>query len=425
MWDIHSTTRLLNEMSQSVDPDELVRLIFDHVRRSVDVRRALVLSSAGLPAPQYRIVRSVSWDAQKGSVLAESADVRAGGLLADLLYTGSFQKIADLSLETSDPAVDLLNGSRSLMAFPLFEGGVSSGMVVMLGPSPHPCSTTDLCGMAMMSALLDRASHAQTLARALESTCRELDSELQAAANVQRWLLPPSRPVVANTSVAAWYRTARRSGGDYYDLDEMPDGRLGLLIADVSGKGAAAAVLMAVLRTIVHETAWSRVTGPAALLDYADSRLCALGLSQRGAFVTAFACALDPGTGTLMYSSAGHNPPRLLRTAQRCVLPLDGARTTPLGMLGEPCRHTEESIVLVPGEIAVLYTDGITESRSPEGKFFGAARLDETLLALPNPVTPALAVAALTRALGEFVGTGSLSDDQTLLALGARVPNSG
>ena len=420
MWNIDSTAELLKTMSASAEPDDMLRLFIEHVRRRVHVQRALVLSSDGVTAPQYRIVLSFTWDANRGSVLADSAEVRQGGLLARLLYTGSFQSIADLAPEASDPALDLLRGSRSLIAFPLFEKGASAGMMVMLGPAPHTCNTTDLCGLAMMSALLDRAIHAQTLARQLESTCRELDSELQAAADVQRWLLPPSAPVVANTSVAASYRTARHSGGDYYDLEEMPDGRLGVLIADVSGKGAAAAVLMVVLRTIVHETARSRVTGPAALLDYADRRLCALGLPQRGAFVTAFSCALDPATGTLTYSSAGHNPPRLLRVRQRAVLSLDGARTTPLGMLDEPCTHTEEAVVLTPGDLALLYTDGITEARSPEGKNFGPTRLDEVLRALPEPVTPASAVEAVARAVGTFAGTGPLSDDQTLLALGRR-----
>jgi len=73
------------------------------------------------------------------------------------------------------------------------------------------------------------------------------------------------------------------------------------------------------------------------------------------------------------------------------------------------------------GDMLVLYTDGVTEARSPEGKFFGTARLDEALRALPEPVTPASAVEAVARGVGEFAGDGSLSDDQTLLALGRRV----
>ncbi len=420
MWNIQSTTELLKNMSAATEPDKLLRLFIDHIRRSVHVERVLVLTRAGVMAPQYRIVRSITWDADKGGVLTEPAEVRQGGLLARLLYAGSFQNIADLSPEASEPDFDLLRDSRSLIAFPLFEKGVSTGMVVMLGPSPHTCSTTDLCGLAMMGDLLDRAIHAQTLARQLESTCRELDCELQAAADVQRWLLPPSTPVVANTGIATWYQTARHCGGDYYDLDEMPDGRLGVLIADVSGKGAAAAVLMVVLRTIVHETAWSRVTSPAALLDYADTRLCELGLPQRGVFTTAFSCALDPVTGALTYSSAGHNPPRLLRAKQRTVLSLDRAGTTPLGMLDQPRTHTEETVVLMPGDLVVLYTDGITEAMSPEGDIFGMDRLDKILRTLPEPITPALAVEAVARAVGQFAGDRPLSDDQTLLVLGRR-----
>jgi sigma-B regulation protein RsbU (phosphoserine phosphatase) len=422
MWDIHSTTELLKNMSEA-ESDEMVRLFLEHVRRGVHVERALFLGSVGMTAPQYRIIRSVGWDAEKGCVLTESADVREGGLLARLLYAGGLQNIADLTPEASDPAFDLLRGSRSLIAFPLFEKGSGVGMVVVLASAPHTCSTADLCGLAMIGALLDRAIQSQTLARELESTCRALDCELQAAADVQRWLLPPSAPVVAHTSIATWYRTARHSGGDYYDLAEMPDGRLGVLIADVSGKGAAAAVLMVVLRTILHEMDWLRTPGPAALLDYADRRLCALGLPQRGVFVTAFACALDRATGTLTYSSAGHNPPRLLRTRQRTVLSLEGARTTPLGMFEQSSTHTEETVVLAPDDLAILYTDGITEAMSPGGEFFGTEHLDEILRALPEPATPASAVDGIAQAVGEFAGDASpLSDDQTLLVLGRNRP---
>lgn len=419
MWDIHSTTQLLKAMSASTEPDELLRLFMEHVRRRVHVERAVVLSNKGLTAPQYRVVLRVEWDddARAGPV-ADPDQVRAGGLLAKILYSGDFQSIAELSPEASDPAFDLLRGSRSLMAFPLFDKGASIGMVVMFGPSPHTCNTTDLCGLAVMSALLERASSAQMLAQQLEATCRALDAELQAAANVQRWLLPPSMPKIANVSIAASYRTARHSGGDYYDVGQLPDGRTGVLIADVSGKGAAAAVLMAVLRTIVHVTGKWQVNGPAAALDHANDHLCALGLPDRGAFITAFCGALDPATGAFTYSSAGHDPPRLVRIRDRIITPLDGARTVPLGILDEPRRHLEETVVLMPGDLALFYTDGITEAASPEGEFFGIARLEEVLRTLPEPVTPALAVEAIARVVGEFAGAGLLSDDQTLLALG-------
>ena len=417
MWTIESTTRLLKEMSESTEPGELVRRFFDHVRRSVDVQRALVLSNAGLSTPQYRLVHSVNGNGD--AVSADEIDeLRQGGLLARILYLGEFQNIKHLAPDASDPAFDLLQGSGSLIAFPLFDKGVNTGMVVMLGTSPRAHDTAELCALATVSSLLGRAIEAQKLADQLERANRALDSELKAAADVQRWLLP-SLPEVENIKIAASYRTARYSGGDYYDVGRLPDGRVGVLIADVSGKGAAAAVLMAVLRSIIHdEVDRPGSPGPAALLDYADGRLRALGLSQRGAFVTAFCGLLDPVTGELVYSCAGHNPPRLLRVRDRIVTSLDGARTFPLGLVDEPHTFTEETAVLTSGDLALFHTDGITEARSSAGDFFGVERLDRLLCDLPDPVTPEAAVQAVENAVAKFAGYGTPADDQTLVALG-------
>jgi len=416
MWNIQSTTRLLKEMSQPTDPGELVRLFFDHTRRNVDVQRALVLSSAGLSAPQYRLVHNVDCNDSSGSVVTLD-ELRQGGLLAKILYLGEFQNIAYFAPDESDPAFELLRGSQSLMAFPLFEKGTTTGMVVVLGSSPFGHNPDDLCSLAMISALLGRAIESQKLANQLEVTCRALDSELKAAANVQSWLLP-TMPALDNVRVAALYRTARYSGGDYYDIGILPDGKLGILIADVSGKGAPAAVLMAVLRSIVHdELDRERPTGPAALLDYADARLRAMGLPQRSAFVTAFCATLDVDTGALVYSCAGHNPPRVLRVRDKTVAPLDGAKSLPLGLLDEPSTHAEESVLLMPGDLALFYTDGITEARSPAGEFFDIDRLDQTLRDFSGPVTPDAVVRAITKAIAKFAGDGTPADDQTVLAL--------
>ena len=418
MWNIESTTVLLKKMSQSTEPGELVRLFFNHIRQSIDVQRALVLSSAGLSPPKYRLVHDVKCsDDSAGSVLTID-ELREGGLLATMLYGGKFQNLTQCTPDPSDPASDLLRGSRSLMAFPLFEKGMSVGMVVVLGSAPHAANTADFCALGMMSSLLGRAIEAQKLANQLEVTYRALDSELKAAADVQRWLLP-SLPVLQNTRIAASYRTARYSGGDYYDVGQLPDGRLGLVIADVSGKGAPAAVLMAMLRSIVHDAVdRSAFSGPAALLDYADDRLRAVGLPRHCAFVTAFCGTLDVATGALVYSCAGHNPPRLLRAHDRTVASLDGAKTIPLGLLDEPSTHVEETVLLAPGDLALFYTDGVTEARSPTGEFFGVDRLDQTLRDLPGAVTPDAAVQAITKAIVRFAGDRSPDDDQTVLALG-------
>jgi sigma-B regulation protein RsbU (phosphoserine phosphatase) len=421
MWEIRSTARLLKSMSQSTDPGELVRLFLDHIRQSVEVRRALVLSSVGLSSPQYRIVHNVNCIESSNSS-ATTGELRQGGVLAGILYLGELQNIPNFSPDDCDPAFDLLQGSRSLMALPLFEKGSTVGVVVLLGSSPQAQTPDDLCVLATITSLLGRAIEAQKLANQLEVACRALDSELKAAADVQRWLLP-SLPAIHAPGIAASYRTARYSGGDYYDVGLLPDGRLGILIADVSGKGAAAAVLMAVLRSIVHdEVDRTRTIGPAALLECADRRLCTLGLSRRGAFVTAFCGSLNLVSGELIYSCAGHNPPRLLRLRTRTVTPLDGARTFPLGLVDEPHMHLEETAELMPGDLALLYTDGITEARSPAREFFGVERLDQILCDLPDPITAETAVECIAKAVARFEGGESPADDQTLVAVGGSSP---
>lgn len=419
MWDIESTSQLLREMSSANEPHELLRLILTHARRSVHLDRAVVLSREGLEFPSFHVVLCAECgDCRAGTPVADLVSARAGGLLADLLYAGEFHTTTVLPPVGSDPASDLLDASRLLVAFPLFERGASAGMVVLLGPSPHQCDTAEICGLAIMGTLLQRADRAWVLAQKLDATCRALDAELAAAANVQRWLLPPSPPPTSDIGIASSYRTAHRSGGDYYDAGELPDGRFGVLIADVSGHGAAAAVLMAIVRTIVHdEVDRSRVVGPAALLDHADDRLCALGLSRRGWFVTAFSASLDTGTGEFGYSCAGHPPPRLLRARDRTVTSLDGANALPLGLLDERPARTEETVMLEPGDVVVFYSDGITEARSPEGEFFGIERLDQVLRELPEGATADDVIKAIEGAVDTFACSAALLDDQTLLAV--------
>jgi serine phosphatase RsbU (regulator of sigma subunit) len=103
-----------------------------------------------------------------------------------------------------------------------------------------------------------------------------------------------------------------------------------------------------------------------------------------------------------------------VRTPDRTVISLFGARALPLGLFEEPSRYTKETVVLAPGDLALFYTDGITDARSVVGEFFGDSRLDQIL---PDPPTPDLAVQSIAQAVARFSGDGALSDDQTLLGL--------
>lgn len=419
MWDMTSTKELLMDISAAGSPEDLLRRILVHAQRHTGLERAIVLSRDGLPHPCFRVVLDVASSASGPRYDPEHpASTRSGGLLGELLYAGEYRILSGLSGVDCDPSSDLLANAKSLVAFPLLERRTQTGMVVMLSSVAHTCQASDLCGLAVMGALLQRANRANQLAEQLDAACHRLDAELSAAADVQRWLLPPPAPPSNNVCTAALYRTAQRSGGDYYDSGPLPDGRFGVMIADVSGHGAAAAVLMAIVRTIVHdEVDESPVAGPAQLLEYADQRLCALGLPSRGAFVTAFSGALDTTTGELRYSCAGHPPPRLICSRTQSIKSLDGARTYPLGLFEERPHRLEETVRLSPGDVVVLYSDGITEARSPTGEFFGTMGMDRALGRLPAFPTAEATVAAIEQAVTSFAGSGSPLDDQTVLAV--------
>ena len=151
----------------------------------------------------------------------------------------------------------------------------------------------------------------------VEELLRELDSELKAVGEIQRSLLPIELPAVHGLDIAASYQTSHRAGGDYYDFFLLPPTRLndhrhrfGILIADVSGHGTPAAVLMAVTHSIAHGFEQPD-RPPADLLAFVNRRLCDGYTTNNTAFVTAFYAIYDSATRQLTYSSAGHNPPRL------------------------------------------------------------------------------------------------------------------
>lgn len=419
MRDIEITDSLLRDMSDVSDPQDLLRLFLVHAQGTFNVQRAIVLSREGLEYPQFRIVLYAECDGLRaGTTVEDQVIAGTGGLLADLLYAGRFCTLTPLVVDDVEPSHSLLGDCRALSAFPLYGHGEVVGMVVLLGPEDRRCNVAELCELAIMGSLLQRADRTYALTKQLEATCRSLDTELAAAASVQSWLLPPQTSSIPGVDIACFYRTALHCGGDYYDVGQLPDGNVGVLIADVSGHGAAAAVLMAILRTVVHdEVDRSHVASAAALLDHAHEHLHRIGLSSRGAFITAFSGSLNTKLGHFTYSCAGHPPPRLLRAAEGTVTPITGAGSPPLGVLDDRARHVEETIQLDPGDLVLFYSDGIFEARSPSGEFFGLARLDQILCDLPGNTSAAVAVQAVKQAVDAFSGPAAPSDDQTLLAI--------
>lgn len=258
-----------------------------------------------------------------------------------------------------------------------FTAGERTGAIVAARALPEAFESDDVSALETFAGQAGLAlSHASLFAEALE---REyLARELALARDVQRRLFPATLPAVDGLDLAAAEQPAREVGGDYYDAVRLGPACVGLLVADVSGKGAAAAFYMAELKGIVQ--AASRLTrAPGDLLAQAND---SMGASlARGAFVSAAYAVVDADAGTLTLGRAGHCPPILARDPARA----DGGvwLLRPAGLAvgldrqGAAFRRVlgEHTVTLAPGDVLVLYTDGLIEVRNPDGEEYGYERL--------------------------------------------------
>ncbi|MFL7811657.1 MAG: PP2C family protein-serine/threonine phosphatase [Anaerolineae bacterium] len=241
---------------------------------------------------------------------------------------------------------------------------------------------------------------------------QQVAQELAVAWKIQESFLPRVLPEIPGWQLAATLEPCRETSGDFYDLISLPDGKVGLLVADVADKGTGAALYMALSRTLIRTYAVEHVDHPERALAAANRRI--LGDAQADLFVTVFYGVLDPASGQLAYCNAGHNPPYVLRGQSRETVAL--RRTgMPLGVFDDAAWE-ERQIQLGPGEAMVLYSDGITEAQNAAGELFGEARLLQAVQ-LGSGYTARELEEALLGAVRAFRGSEPQSDDITLLVV--------
>jgi serine phosphatase RsbU (regulator of sigma subunit)/predicted ATPase/class 3 adenylate cyclase len=247
--------------------------------------------------------------------------------------------------------------------------------------------------------------------------------ELAVARQVQKSFLPDEPPHIPGWQVAMALEPARQTSGDFYDFIPLPNGRWGIVIADVADKGMGAALYMAVSRTLIRTYAAEYHSRPDFALRVTNRRI--LADSQVSTFVTAFYLILDPLTGTLEYCNAGHNPPYLLRAQENAGAPFEAHVLHRTGMalgVAEDASWEQATIQMDPGDILVLYTDGVTEAQDAGGTLFGDERLlavlggSAAMPARPEHVAQGIRDALLAR-VREFVGDASQFDDITLVVI--------
>ena len=237
--------------------------------------------------------------------------------------------------------------------------------------------------------------------------------ELVLAGRVQASLLPYAPPDLPGWQVAATWRPARETAGDYYDFISLPDGRLGIVIADVVDKGMGAALMMALIRTLIRTYATDYPDQPQRVLQMANQRL--MTDVDVGMFVTLFYGTLDPVSGRLSYCNAGHPPPYLISPAPDSVDTSLIATGIPLGISEE--SHWEPGEVSIePGELLFLYTDGVTDAMDQHGEQLGIERVLEAIHQAHGRAAEQIQDNLLARVYAHALGQPQV-DDITLVFL--------
>ncbi|MDZ7266314.1 MAG: PP2C family protein-serine/threonine phosphatase [candidate division KSB1 bacterium] len=236
---------------------------------------------------------------------------------------------------------------------------------------------------------------------------RELEAELELSHKVQKALLPREIPQLPGLELAAFSQPAALVGGDYFDFFRFRDGAPGLAVDDVMGKGVPASMLMAnlqaALRILVPES-----DGPAAVIRRLNRLFCHnVHLIK---FITIFLARFEAGSRVLAYCNAGHNPPLLLRGREQAGPPLQWLQPTGAAIgLAKSFDNPEAAVTPAPGDVFVVYTDGVTEARNQAQEEFGEDRLAQTI-ALLRHAPPRDMIRGMRLALRDFTGRKGFAD---------------
>lgn len=373
------------------------------LRRRRSEEKALEPTSTPVPESKTRLI--------------EAIPIPAGDPLeALLLSTGGPVSVPDISLQ-SEILTDIRSAGVDLIV-PLIGQGELLG-ALYLGPrlSDQPYSTDDRRLLGSLASQVAPAMKVAQLVREQKVEAKErerIQQELEVAALIQQTLLPKELPAVPGWHVDAFYRPARAVGGDFYDFVSLDDGRLGVVIGDVTDKGVPAALVMATCRSMLRAAA-QRHTSPSAVLAEVNDAL--VPEIPPAMFVTCLYAIIDTGAGEVVFANAGHNLP-YVRTADG-VLELR-ATGMPLGLMpGMP--YDEKEYRLEAGEVMVLTSDGITEAHSPEGEMYGFSRLMARVARKPSDDDM---VTALVHDLEEFTGEGAEQEDDITLVVVRRTSSA-
>lgn len=244
-----------------------------------------------------------------------------------------------------------------------------------------------------------------------ELSRKRMEEEMQMARNIQRQLLPEDWPIPEKYDIHAVNIPSFQVGGDLFDLIPLPDDRIITAIADVTGKGTPAALLMSNIQAALRTVADESIYLPDAMAKI-NNLICTNTSSDK--FITCFVGILDPNENRFAYVNAGHNPPYLYRNATGKLELLEAGGLL-LGIMPD-VKYEQEELDIQPGDLLFLFTDGVSEALDEEGFEFGEAEL-EKLIVEYSGYQPELLIENILKRLENFRGTTAQSDDITIICI--------
>jgi serine phosphatase RsbU (regulator of sigma subunit) len=407
--------------------EEVLAIVLDSAISMVGAERGFVMLESPEGALEFKLARS------RGGHTLESEGLGISRKISEQVFaSGEPQVRADLmspDLGTNHERT-LSFGIRAVMCVPLrlarFGTGASghgaAGAAPATAAAPHTIGvlyldsqarsgTVSPATVAALEALAGEAAVAIENARLYRDSQEKvrLEQELDFARQMQQALLPPGAQVAAGVEVAGVMAPCREIGGDFFDYFEVPGGRLGIALADVTGHGASAALMAAKVQGILSSLAASHES-PAITVERLNAALVRRAVPRKFATLAYAVVAPD---GMLVSCSAGHNP-SLLLAPDGTITQLDKGGLL-LGQF-EGVPFEEESVQLAPGSTLIMYSDGVTEAAAAGGEQFGEERVLECLSGVQGLSVNAL-VERLLRAVSDFAGSATQEDDITVVAV--------
>jgi serine phosphatase RsbU (regulator of sigma subunit) len=331
-------------------------------------------------------------------------------LIAFCQQTGGAVDVEELELDS--PALRQLKQAGAKLVVPLVTQGELIGLL-SLGPrlSERDYSGDDRRLLDTLAGYAAPAVRVGQLVKAQEAelVARErIEQELHVAQLIQQQFLPKHVPDLPSWHIAAFYRPARTVGGDFYDFIDLPDGRLFIVVGDVTDKGVPAALVMASTHSILRASA-ARLISPGEVLQRVNDVL--YDDIPAHMFVTCLAVVLDPRTGDISFANAGHDLPYVRRSTGVEELRATGM---PLGLMAG-MTYEEKTARLEPGDCMLLHSDGIAEAHAPDREMFGFPRLKQLV---GGDVAGEELIDLVLTELSGFIGPGAdQEDDITMVTL--------